>query len=227
MKITLRLAAVLFITALCVSAGEGNLLPNIEFKSSNGATPDLWNVSQSKPAEKIFKVTTQEKSNILEINENSQSFVNSISYRLNVDGFKSFEINADVKLEDISKNAAIIYYWLDQDGKFIDGAKCAYSGKGNSEWNTVEKIIAPDNPVATKGILLCLCVYGKPDDNGKAMFKNVSMTLVDKQEKKSATITSTANNQPQTLKESSFRDNFTDKPKGEPYYISRGEYRVP
>jgi len=48
------------------------------------------------------------------------------------------------------------------------------------------------------------------------------MTPVDKQEKKSATITSTANNQPLTLKESSFCYNFSAKPKGETYYISRG-----
>lgn len=216
------IVSILLVPASSSWAEGENLLPGTEFKSSNGITPDSWTVSQPNPAENIFKVTNQEKTNVLEVNENSQSMVNSIFCRLSVDGFKSFKVKADFKHEDISKKIVIIYYWLNQDGKFIDGEKYVYYGKaGSSDWTAVEKIIAPDNPVATKGIMLCIGVYGKPDGNGKAMFRNVSMTVADKQEKKSSSA-AVVSKQPPVLKEYSFRDNFTAKPKGQPYYISRG-----
>jgi hypothetical protein len=199
-------------------AVPASLLPNMEFHSANGKTPDGWVVSQPRPAEDIFRLVSTADGNILEISEKSAAPVNYTGARFSAGEIPSLKVQLDVKLEDISKNAAVIYYWLDDKGKFIGDAKYVFLGKGNSDWRHIEKIVAPDNPVQTRGVMFCLSVYGNPDGGGKASFRRLKVTAADGQEK---TVTESPPVVQKAFKRYSFRDNFTAKPEGVPYYLNR------
>jgi hypothetical protein len=151
------------------SQNLSNLLQNPEFKSKDNNIPDGWKWFLDK---NVIHIISGENVNIVEISEDTDKYVPSICTTLKLDGFKTYQFSVDVKTEEVSKNAAVYYYWTDANGKEITKEQYIIKLSGTKDWQTVKKIISPENPAETKGLKIVLAIYGAKGGKGKVWFKN-------------------------------------------------------
>ncbi|MCM8789187.1 MAG: hypothetical protein NC907_05295 [Candidatus Omnitrophica bacterium] len=166
---------------LLKSEDAQNLIQNYQLRSSNTNIPDGWNWFLDKS---VIRVIPDTETNIVEISEDTDKYVPSISNFVRIDGFKTYKLSVEMKTENISKNAAVYYYWTDANGKEITRERFLTKLSGTKNWEKKEQIISPENPPETKGIKIILAVYGVKGGAGKAWFRNPCLTEVVPEKKK-------------------------------------------
>ncbi|MCM8814499.1 MAG: hypothetical protein NC931_00725 [Candidatus Omnitrophica bacterium] len=158
-----------------------NLIQNYQLRSSNNNIPDGWSWFLDRT---VIRVIPDTETNIVEISEDTDKYVFSISNFVRIDGFKTYKLSVEIKVENISKNAAVYYYWTDANGKEITKERFLTKLSGTKDWEKKEQIISPENPSEIKGIRIILAVYGVKGGAGKAWFRNPCLTEAEPEKKK-------------------------------------------
>lgn len=158
-----------------------NLIQNYQFRSSDKNIPDGWGWFLDKT---VIRVISDTETNIVEISEDTDKYVPSVSTLVKIDGFKTYKLSVEIKGENISKNAAVYYYWTDEKGKEITKEQFLTKFSGTRNWEKIEKVISPENPAETKGIKIIFAIYGVKGGAGKVWYKNPCLTEVVPDKKK-------------------------------------------
>ncbi len=163
-------------SAVCVISSllqANNLIPNPDFKTLDQQLPDGWTHFTGSAKTNPFHY----EKGILSIREAAPNYVSSANVQIPLDGFKSYQWNVEMKLENVKKMAAIFYYWTDAVGNRITSERYLCKLNGNSGWQTISRMISPDDPARTHGIRICLAIYHDTDSPGQVLFRHPSLQI--------------------------------------------------
>ena len=163
----------LLLGTVCNLLRAANLIPNADFKILDQQPPQHWTHFTGTAKTSPFHY---ENGN-LSIREAASNYVSSANVLIALDGFKSYQWDVEIKLDNVKKMAAIFYYWTDADGNRITSERYLTKLKGSSDWQKISRTISPDDPAKTHGIRICLAIYHDLDSPGQVSYRNPSLQV--------------------------------------------------
>jgi len=172
--------------------GEENLIPNGGFEECKEGIPTKkgWNpspypmsslqwtsdeVHSGKYSLKIIEKS--EKPDVKIKGWSSDNIPIDSSFEYQFEGYIKTS-NFSEKGEGVWGKAAIYYYWLDKDNKFIGDAHYIILQGGTTDWKKVSAILKPIDPSKVKGIKIVAAVYSGEQPNGIAWFDDFTLTKI-------------------------------------------------
>jgi hypothetical protein len=177
-----KLYSILLSVAVCSLLQATNLVPNADFKVFDQQRPQHWTHFIGRAKTSPF----QYENGVLTIREAASNYVSSSNVFIPLDGFKSYQWDVEMKLDNVKKMAAIFYYWTDADGNRITSERYLTKLKGSSDWQKISRTISPDDPAKTHGIRICLAIYHDPDSPGQVLYRNPSLQVADRNRNRTA-----------------------------------------